>query len=53
MSARIFKNKICKVKTRTVKPLLPSGKGTMPEDFWYSVVDYIYSVELVGNCHEE
>jgi len=38
MSPRFFKNKICKIKTRTSKP-----EG-MPQDFWYSVVDKIVGV---------
>jgi hypothetical protein len=42
MSPRLFKNKIFKVKTRTVKPK-HHEKG-MPEDFWYSVVDEIVEV---------
>ena len=43
MSPRIFLNKIYKIKTRTVKPKGPNGKE-MPEEFWYSVVDYIGDV---------
>lgn len=42
MSARIFKNKIFRIKTRTTKPE-HNGKE-MPKDFWYSVVDKILEV---------
>jgi hypothetical protein len=42
MSPQIFKNKIFKVKTRTVKPSF-EGKE-MPEDFWYSCVDKLVEV---------
>jgi len=42
MSARLFKNKIYTVKTRTVKP--QHNGNEMPEDFWYSVVDEIVEV---------
>ncbi len=42
MSARLFKNKIYTVKTRTVKPQ-HNGKE-MPEDFWYSIVNEIIEV---------
>jgi len=42
MSPRIFKNKIFKVKTRTVEPK-HNGKK-MPKKFWYSVVDEIIEV---------
>jgi len=42
MSPRIFLNKICRIKNRTVKPL--HNKKEMPEDFWYSVVDEIIEV---------
>jgi hypothetical protein len=42
MSPRIFLNKICKVKTRTVKP--PHNGKQMPEQYWYSVVDEIVEV---------
>ena len=42
MSPRIFKNKICRVKIRTVHPKHCGKK--MPEDFWYSVVDKIIEV---------
>jgi hypothetical protein len=45
MSPRIFKNKIYKIKTRTVRPK-HHGKE-MPEEFWYSVVDEIVEV-VVG-----
>ncbi len=43
MSPRIFINKIFKIKTRTVKPPY-YGKESMPEDFWYSIVDTIVEV---------
>lgn len=42
MSPRLFKNKIFRIKTRTVKPQ-HNGKE-MPKDFWYSVVDEILEV---------
>lgn len=42
MSARLFLNKIYKVKTRTVKP--KHNEKEMPESFWYSVVDKIIEV---------
>ena len=42
MSPRIFKNKIFKVKTRTVQPKLNGKK--IPENFRYSVVDEIVEV---------
>ena len=42
MSARIFINKMFKIKTRTTKPKR-DGKP-MPENFWYSVVDEIIEV---------
>ena len=42
MSPRLFKNKIFKVKTRTVKP--QHNGNEMPEHFWYSVVDEIVEV---------
>lgn len=43
MSPRIFKNKVCSVRTRTVKP--KNGNKEMPKQFWYSVVDYIVEVQ--------
>jgi hypothetical protein len=42
LSPRLFKNKIFRVRTRTVKPQ-HNGKP-MPEEFWYSVVDEIVEV---------
>jgi hypothetical protein len=45
MSPRLFKNKIFKIKTRTVKP--KHNDKEMPSDFWYSVVDQILEV-VVG-----
>jgi hypothetical protein len=42
MSPRLFKNKIYRIKTRTVKPK-HNGKK-MPENFRYSVVDEIIEV---------
>jgi len=42
MAPRLFLNKICKIKTRTVKPK-HNGKD-MPDNFWYSVVDEILEV---------
>ena len=44
MSPRIFKNKICTIRTRTVKP---KSKNNSPGDFPYSVVDEI--VEVIDN----
>ncbi|MBW2365773.1 MAG: hypothetical protein JRF25_12115 [Deltaproteobacteria bacterium] len=44
MSAKLFLNKIYKIKTRTVKPLL--NKKKMPKGFEYSVVDEIIEVLL-------
>lgn len=43
MSPRLFKNKIFKIKTRTVKPKDHNDRE-MPEDFHYSVVDSIIEV---------
>ncbi|MFC1813062.1 hypothetical protein ACFL03_10250 [Thermodesulfobacteriota bacterium] len=37
MSPRLFKNKMFKMKIRTVKP--KSNGKPMPKDYWYSVVD--------------
>lgn len=42
MSPRLFLNKIFTIKTRTVKP--SHDKEEMPEQFWYSIVDEIKSV---------
>jgi len=42
MSARLFLNKIYRVKTRTVKP--KHNEEEMPQSFWYSVVDKIIEV---------
>jgi hypothetical protein len=42
MSARLFLNKVYRIKTRTVKPKF-QGQET-PSDYWYSVVDYIVEV---------
>ena len=42
MSPKIFLNKICKVRTRTVKPTNNGQK--MPKEFWYSLVDTIVEV---------
>lgn len=42
MSPRLFLNKVYKIKTRTVKP--PYHGKEMPENHWYSVVDYIVEV---------
>ena len=42
LSPRLFKDKIFKVRTRTVQPQ-HAGKP-MPEQFWYSVVDDILEV---------
>jgi hypothetical protein len=42
MSPRLFKNKIFKIKTRTVKPM--HNRKEMPQHFWYSVVDEIIEV---------
>jgi hypothetical protein len=42
MSPRLFKNKIYKITTRTVKPK-HNGKE-MPNNFWYSVIDEIVQV---------
>ncbi len=42
MSPRLFKNKIYKIKTRTVRP--KHNRKEMPKDFWYSVVDEISEV---------
>ena len=44
MSSRLFKNKIFKVRTRTVKP--NHGRKEMPKEFWYSVVDEIVEVPV-------
>lgn len=46
MSPRIFLNKVCGIKTRTVKP--EHNRQKMPDAFWYSVVDYIISINT-GN----
>jgi hypothetical protein len=43
MSPRIFKNKVFKIKTRTVNRKFPNGKE-MPSDFNYSTVDTIEEV---------
>jgi len=43
MSPKIFKNGICEVSVRTVKPPYPDGKTELPEGHHYSVVDYIIS----------
>ena len=48
MSPRLFKSKIYRIKTRTVKPK-HNGKE-MPQDFWYSVVDEIIEV-LAGQSN--
>jgi hypothetical protein len=45
MSPRLFKNKVFKVKTRTVKPT--HGGKEMPEAFYYSCVDTIEEI-VVG-----
>lgn len=42
LSPTIFKNKVFKIKTRTVEP--EYNGGPMPKKFWYSVVD---SIELI------
>lgn len=42
MSPRLFLNKLCKVKTRTVKP--KDGGEELPECFHYSIVDTIMEV---------
>lgn len=42
MSPKIFKNKIFKIKTRKATPKY--GNKEMPENFKYSVVDYIADV---------
>ncbi len=42
MSPKLFLNRICRVRTRTVKPTVNGQK--MPKDFWYSVVDTIVEV---------
>lgn len=46
MSPRLFKNKIFKVQTRTVKPIY--GTKEMPKEFWYSIVDLIIDVISQG-----
>ena len=43
MSPKIFKNKIFKIITRTVKRKYPNGND-MPSDFDYSIVDTIEEV---------
>jgi len=42
MSPKLFKNKIYRIKSRTVKP--KHYRDEMPKDFWYSVVDGILEV---------
>ena len=39
MSPRLFKNKVFRIKTRTVEP--KDGNKALPKQFHYSVVDYI------------
>lgn len=43
LSPAIFKNKIFKIKTRTVMP--EYNGGPMPKEYWYSVVD---AIELIS-----
>jgi hypothetical protein len=47
LSPKIFRNKILIIKTRTSRPR-HNNKQEMPEDFWYSIVDYISEV-ATGN----